>query len=220
MGKKLHVLGIDDHVVLLEGYHFIFKYFETALDELKFTKAYDCTSGYETIESNRDTPFDIAVLDYSIPEFPEKGLFSGEDIAVLIRKTMPDCKIIMMTMHKEADIIARILERIKPEGFINKSDCTTSELIDGFRAVLEGNTYFSKTILNFIARQESEILLEEIDVKIILFLARGIKDKELGRYIPLSESAIEKRKYRIKRLLEVAGDDEELIDKARRLGYI
>ncbi|WP_181369511.1 response regulator [Flavobacterium album] len=220
MGKKLHVLGIDDHVVVLEGYYSIFKYFETTFDELKFAKAYDCRSGYQVIQQNKDTSFDIAVLDYSIPAYPEMGLYTGEDIALLVRKTMPSCKIVMMTMHKEVDIMGRILEKIKPEGFINKSDCTTSELIDGFRTVLDGSTYFSKTVLNFIARQESEILLEDIDIKIILFLAKGIKNKNLGKYIPLSDSAIEKRKYRIKRLLDVSGGDEELITKARDLGYI
>ncbi len=220
MGKKLHVLGVDDHVVVLEGYYSIFKYFETAFDELKFTKAHDCRSGYQIIESNRDTPFDIAVLDYSIPEFPEKGLFSGEDIAVLVRKNMPSCKIVMMTMHKEVDVMARILERVKPEGFINKSDCTTAELIEGFREVLDGNTYFSKTVSNFISRIGREVLLEDIDVKIILLLAKGIKNKNLSKYIPLSDSAIEKRKYRIKHLLDVTGGDEQLIEKGRDLGYI
>jgi len=51
-------------------------------------------------------------------------------------------------------------------------------------------------------------------------LAKGIKNKNLSNYIPLSESAIEKRKYKIKRLLEVNGDDEDLIQEARSQGYI
>lgn len=63
-------------------------------------------------------------------------------------------------------------------------------------------------------------MLEELDIKIILLLANGIKTKSLSKYIPLSESGIEKRKYRIKRLLDINGGDEELIDRARVLGYI
>jgi hypothetical protein len=53
-----------------------------------------------------------------------------------------------------------------------------------------------------------------------LLLAKGIKNKNLEKYIPLSASAIEKRKYRIKRLLDVEGDDEDLIKEARIQGYI
>lgn len=216
----MYVLGIDDHAVVLEGYHSIFKYFETSSIELKFVKANDCKSGYEVIHYNRKTPFDIAVVDYNIPPFPEIGLHSGEDIALLLREHMPSCKIVIMTMHKEVDTMGRILEKIKPEGFINKSDCTVNELIEGFRKILDGNTYFSKTISNIIKRLESEILLEDIDVKIIYLLAKGVKNKNLSKHIPLSDSTIEKRKYRIKELLDVSGGDEELINKARSLGYI
>ncbi|MGQ2983537.1 response regulator [Flavobacterium sp.] len=219
MVKILHVLGIDDHAVVLEGYHSIFSSLDIS-GKLKFTKAHDCRSGYEVIHRHKDTPFDIAVLDYSIPHFPERQLYSGEDMALLIREVMPSCKIVMMTMHNKVDVMGSILEKVKPEGFINKSDCSTIELMEGFREVLEGNSYFSKTVAGFVARKQSEVLLEELDIKIILLLANGIKTKNLSKYIPLSESGIEKRKYRIKRLLDINGGDEELIQKARALGYI
>lgn len=220
MKKVLHVLAIDDHGVVLEGYHSIFKNLDISYTQVKFTKANDCRSGYEVIETHKANPFDIAVLDYSIPQFPEMNLHSGEDMAMLLRELMPDCKIIMMTMHKEMDIMGRIISRIKPEGFINKSDCNTEELITGFRTVLDGHAFYSRTISNFLARQEKGIVLEDLDVRILLLLAKGIKNKSLGKYIPMSDSGIEKRKYRIKRLLNVEGNDEDLIAAARSQGYI
>ncbi|WP_294821000.1 response regulator [uncultured Flavobacterium sp.] len=219
MVKILHVLGIDDHAVVLEGYNSIFGSLKIS-GKLKFTKAHDCKSGYEAIHKYKNTPFDIAVLDYSIPHFPEQHLYSGEDIALLLRRLMPLCKIVMMTMHNKVDVMGSILEKVKPEGFINKSDCTTTELMEGFKEVLAGDNYFSPTVAEFIARQDREILLEDVDVKIILLLASGIKNKNLNKYIPLSESGIEKRKYRMKRLLDINGGDEELISKAKALGYI
>jgi DNA-binding NarL/FixJ family response regulator len=218
--KVLHVLAIDDHVVVLEGYHAIFKNLDVSYTEVKFTKASDCKSGYEIIDNHKANPFDIAIVDYSIPQFPEMNLHSGEDMALLLRESMPNCKIVMMTMHKEVDIMSRILQKINPEGFINKSDCTSDELIDGFRSVLNDNTYYSKTVSNYLKRQEKGIMLEDLDIKILLLLAKGIKNKNLGKYIPLSDSGIEKRKYRIKRLLDVEGNDEDLISEARSQGYI
>lgn len=219
MKKVLHVLAIDDHAVVIEGYHAILKTLDTH-EGMRFVKAHDCRSGYEIIASHKGNPFDIAILDYSIPQFPEKKLFSGADMAMLVRESMPDCRIVMMSMHKEVDIMGSVLQKIKPEGFINKSDCTTEELADGFRQVLNGNTYYSRTVSDYLKRMEKGVTLEEVDVRIILLLAKGIKNKNLGKYIPLSDSAIEKRKYRIKRLLEVKGDDEELINVARSQGYI
>ena len=219
--KSLHVLAIDDHVVVLEGYHSIFKNLEIPYSgNIKFTKASDCKSGYEAVINHTSQPFDVAVIDYSIPKFAEKKLFSGEDIAALIREKMPHCKIIMMTMHKEMDIMGRILHRINPEGFVNKSDCSTDELKDGFSKVLNDIVFHSKTVSDYIKRMERGIVLDETDLKIIQLLSKGIKNKNLEKYIPLSSSAIEKRKYKIKRLLDIKGDDEELIDVARTQGYI
>lgn len=221
MKNILHVLAIDDHVVVLEGYHSIFKSLDTApFNQLKFIKAIDCKSGYEVIENHKLKPFDIAVIDYSIPHYPERRLHNGVDVAMLIRKHMPQCKIIIMTMHKEMDILARVFRKINPEGFINKSDCTTDELIAGFSKVLEGEIFHSRIIMDYLKRMEKGIGLEDIDIRIILLLSKGIKNKNLEKYIPLSASAIEKRKYKMKRLLDIKGDDEELIHVARIQGYI
>ena len=123
-------------------------------------------------------------------------------------------------MHKEIDIISSILQKINPEGFINKSDCSTDELTEAFKNVLDGGSYYSKAVSNYLNRKDNGVVLEDIDVRIILLLAKGIKNKNLENYIPLSGSAIEKRKYNIKRMLEVNGDDEDLINEARTQGFI
>lgn len=219
MKKVLQVLAIDDHAVVLEGYHAIFKTLNEKLRDLKFIKANDCKSAYELIVKHKDDPFHIAVVDYSIPDYAEKELYSGEDMGLMLRHAMPDCKIVIMTMHREVDIMGRVLEKINPEGFINKSDCTTDELFDGFKLVLDGDRFYSKTVSNFQKRMSNGILLDEIDIRIIKLLAKGIKNKNLDKYIPLTLSGIEKRKYRMKRLLEIEGGDEELISEARNQGY-
>lgn len=220
MNPKLHVLAIDDHVVVLEGYHYMFQNLDQDYGELKFVKAKDCKTGYRVISANRDEPFDIALIDYSIPHYEDQQLYSGADLAMLVRDTMPNCKIILMTMHKEIDIISSILSTIDPEGFINKSDCSTEELSGAFKQVLDGQVYYSKAISNYLQRRKKGVVLEDVDVRIILLLAKGIKNKNLSNYIPLSESAIEKRKYKIKRLLEIEGNDEDLIHEARTQGFI
>ena len=90
----------------------------------------------------------------------------------------------------------------------------------GFKKVMDGEIFYSRIISNYLKRVENGIVLEDIDIRILLLLSKGIRNKNLDKYIPLSASAIEKRKYKIKRLLDVKGDDEDLIDKARNQGYI
>lgn len=221
MKTSLSVLAIDDHMVVLEGYRSIFNMLEgNKFESLTFAKARDCKSGYDVLEKYRDIPFDIAVIDYSIPEYPEMKLFSGHDMAVHVRKLMPDCKIVMMTMHKEVEIMSNILTNVNPEGFINKSDCNTEEIAECFEAVLNDEKYYSPTISSYIKRQQKGIMLDDIDTKIIILLSKGIRTKNLSKYIPLSDSAIEKRKYKVKKILDVTGDDEALIAEARKQGYI
>lgn len=216
--KKLNVLAIDDHPVVLDGYHYMFQNLDHGFEELNFVKAYDCESGFATI--NNDPAFNIALIDYSIPAFPEENLYSGKDLALLVRQTAPNCKIIMLTMHREADIVFGIFNSVNPEGFINKSDCTTDELMQGFKEVLNGNTFYSKIIGNYNNLIQKGMVLEDIDVRIILFLSRGVNDGTLSSYIPLSYTEIEKRKQNIKTVLGVDGSDDELVNAARAKGYI
>ena len=220
MNKKLHVFAVDDHSVILDGYNFMFENLEHNYNTLKFIKAYDGESAYKTITGHQQTPFTIALVDYSIPAYPEQNLQSGMDVATLIRKVMPSCKIVMLTMHMDIPILNNVLKNINPEGFINKSDCTAEELGEAFTIVLNGGIYYSKTVANYANRKEKNITLEDIDVSIIALLAKGIKNKNLSKYIPLTDSIIEARKYKIKKLLNVEGDDKDLINTAKSQGYI
>jgi len=59
------------------------------------------------------------------------------------------------------------------------------------------------------------------DSQIVLLLSEGVKTIELQEYIPLSMSAIEKRKASIKlQLLKGKGSDKELVSTAKSLGLI
>jgi len=117
-------------------------------------------------------------------------------------------------------ILNSVLKNVNPEGFINKSDCTAEELGEAFTIVLNGGIYYSKTVANYANRKEKHITLEDIDVSIIALLAKGIKNKNLSKYIPLTDSIIETRKHKIKKLLNVEGDDKDLVNIAKSQGYI
>ncbi|MXN91858.1 response regulator [Flavobacterium sp. Sd200] len=218
--KPLKVLGIDDHPIVLEGYNFMFRNLESQHERLDFVKAVDCRSAQLAVQQHSNEHFDLAIIDYSIPALPEEKLFSGKDIALLIRENMPGCKIIMMTMHRELDIVFSIINTVKPQGFINKSDCDTDELMQAFANVLKGETFYSSLITKYSNMIQKGMVLEEVDVKIMRFLARGVEDRNITSYIPLTYKEIESRKNNIKNVLGVEGNDQELIEEARAQGYI
>jgi hypothetical protein len=63
--------------------------------------------------------------------------------------------------------------------------------------------------------------LDVFDKQILFHLSKGVKTKDLPTYIPLSLSAIEKRKLNIREILEVpGGTDVDLIREAKNKGVI
>ena len=68
---------------------------------------------------------------------------------------------------------------------------------------------------------QKNINWDDYDSKILQFIAQGIKTNNLPNFIPLSLSAIEKRKANIKKQLILDnGSDKDLIDVAKNLGFI
>lgn len=64
------------------------------------------------------------------------------------------------------------------------------------------------------------IELNEIELKIMQLLAQGIRNKNLCEHINLSNSAIEKRKKKLKEKLKLNGNDEDLLKIARENRWI
>ena len=84
MKTPIQILIVDDHPFIIEAYkNAINKYSQNGF-EFEVTQANNCKSGYENImEASKN--FDIAFFDISMPEYAEKGIYSGEDLAMLMK---------------------------------------------------------------------------------------------------------------------------------------
>lgn len=164
----------------------------------------------------------FAFIDINLPPFAEMKLFSGSDVAKLIRDYFPDCKIIIISMHNEPVWVSQIFNSINPEGFIAKSDIDYKSFPEAFKSVENNEIYCSKSI-----NQSRKIMIQqninwnENDSMMLRLIAEGVKTKDLPNYIPLCLSAIEKRKASIKKqLILESGSNKELLDSAKSLGLI
>ncbi len=219
---KLKVLMVDDHPSIIEGYKIILSYNDLGYD-LDITAAHNCKEVYNIVtKTKKKEAFDIVFLDYSLPPFPEKNLKNGEDLALLIRKSHPTSKIIILTSHTESLILYPILKNVFPEGLLIKSDFSGDELIKAFDTIMRGNIYQSVSVDHSVKELLSKkIFLDNFNRQIISLLAQGIKTKNLPEYLSLSMSAIEKRKVQIRDYFcIVKGSDEDIIREAKKLGLI
>jgi len=221
MTSPINILIVDDHPFIIEAYkNAINKYSQQGF-EFVITQANNCKSGYENIV-DQPKPFDIAFFDISMPEYAEKGIYSGEDLAMLIKTEMPNCKVILLTMHTELLKINNIIKNINPSGLIIKNDLTFDELLFAFDKIINNESYYSQTVIKLVGQaQYNNIELDVFDKQILFHLSKGVKTKDLPQYIPLSLSALEKRKLNIREILEVkGGTDIDLINEAKNKGVI
>lgn len=217
---KNNVLIVDDHPFIIQGYKNAITRYKPEKFEFFITETKDCESAFHVI-TNTETVFDIAFLDISMPPYEEKGLYSGEDLAKLIMDSMPDCKIIMLTMFTEFLKIKTIIKNINPSGLVIKNDLTFDELLFAFNKVIKNEKYYSQSVLKMLESQEHSIEIDLFDKQILFHLSKGTKTKDLPQYIPISLNAIEVRKLNLKELLKVTdGSDIDLVREAKNIGLL
>lgn len=222
MPININILIVDDHPFIIEAYKNAIKgYNSKGLYEFEITQAKDCKTGYETIMDAPD-PFGIAFFDLSMPIYEDKGIFSGEDLALLIKREMQECKIILLTMHTELLKINTIIKNINPNGLIIKNDLTFDELLLAFDKILKGENYYSQTVVKLVSQLKYDnIEIDAFDKQILYHLSKGIKTKDIPQFVPLSLSAVEKRKLNLKETLEIrGGTDIDLIREAKNKGLL
>jgi DNA-binding NarL/FixJ family response regulator len=217
-----NILIVDDHPFIIEGYKNAIKRYNPNDYEFSITQAKDCESAYNIITNPTIATFDIAFLDISMPAYEEKNLFSGEDLAKLIMEYMPKCKIILLTMYTELLKIKTIIKTINPNGLVIKNDLTFDELLFAFDKVMKNEKYYSESVQKMLKQsQQGTIEIDQFDEQILFHISKGTKTNEMTQYIPISISAIERRKINLKELLKVEnGSDIDLVREAKNKGLL
>ena len=222
MVQNINILIVDDHPMTINGYINVLSDEVFEGYQLNFTKALNCEEAYNLI-SDSNNSFNIAYLDLSLPPYPEKKINSGLDLGLLLRNVMPDCVIIFLTMHSEATLIERLIKETNPQGILCKSDIDIDEFLNAFKIIFSGNTYLSNKIVKSLKdRVFDNYNLDNYDKQILMRLSEGIDTTNIPNYVPLSLSAIEKRKAHMKNMLlqGKGGDDEELIEAIKKIGIL
>ena len=167
-------------------------------------------------------PFDLILLDISIPPSSDKRILSGEDLGIEIKNLFPKIKVIVFTSHNNNYRLNNILKSIDPDGFLIKSDLTFLKLLDAIKVVLQNPPYYSKAIQQLIRRHIShDFVLDKIDRQLLYHLYKGAKTVEIAELVSLSRSAVEQRKYSLKTIFDIEkGSDRELLLRAELAGYI
>jgi two-component system, NarL family, response regulator NreC len=218
--NQFKVLIIEDHHLIVDGYKAMLKLNNCNLDYLKIAR--DCQQAYEILSMRNEQSFDLAFVDWNLPPYEARKLYSGRDIIGLIRKHSPLCKLIVLTSHTEAFLIYEIIKDIGPDALLCKVDFMLEDFANIYIRITNGEVCYSRTVVEQVKHLTTrKEYLDNYNRQIITLLSKGVKTKSLPLYLPLSISSIDKRKAQIRDyFLLNNGNDEDIVTAAKREGFI
>lgn len=157
-----------------------------------------------------------------MPAYLNENINDGFDLAQILRKRLPDVKIVISTMHTSPLYLYSIIEKVKPEGFLIKADIDGSDIIKALENAFAVNSYYSKTVIEAVKTiSQFSFCHDELNRTILLLTEKRYTNKEISQQLKASESTIEKRKAIIKQHLSIEGqNDRQMINILNNLNFL
>ena len=218
----MNVLIADDHQLTIDAYKTILPFSLQLGDNINFIEANSCQEAYLKINQCLDNNLriDLAILDYSMPIYSEKNILNGADVCIYLQKQMPSCINMILTSIMGNIILFEIILNVKPHGIVTKSDIDGNKFLEIIEILLSGKKYRS----GFVSMQIEEIwenkaFVNELNRKILQYLAKGYKLKEIAQELDVSEITIKKRISKIRESLNL-NEDDNIFKEAKSRGYL
>ncbi len=135
---------------------------------------FEAGDGYSVIDKLNGTPVlpDVMLVDLSLPPDGPKE-YSGEHLTVDLSKHFPDIKIIILSVHRDENYIARLIET-GAHGYLVK-DSDPEEVYEAIKSVHTKGSYINQLTLKAIQRnlgkksrpvqqQATEITKREVEI--------------------------------------------------------
>ncbi len=187
--RRSRILLADDHKLIGAAFENLLK---TAHDVVGI-----CDDGLTLLATAEECKPDVIVLDISMPRL------NGLDAARRLKKTLPKCRLIFLTMNDDPEVAAEAF-RAGASGYLLKTS-DPDELFQAITQAQMGRTYITPLIAEGMVRamatykeaddQKSKISARQRQV--LQLLAEGNSMKEVARYLKISQRTVAFHKYRI-----------------------
>ena len=192
--RQTTVLIADDHTIVMEG-------LVSLLKEHDFEVVGAVGDGQQLIDAARRLRPDVIVTDLSMP-----GL-SGLDVLDRLKTERIDSKVVVLTMHNDAEKATQAL-RAGASGFLLK-ESAGEELVSAIHQALQGRVYLTPAVTRAViegmaaAKGPSAPELTSRQVDVLRLIVKGQRMKEIAAALELSTRTVETHKYEMMQVLGV-----------------
>jgi len=181
MPDTIRILVTDDHAVVRKGLVMVLR------QESDFDVVGEAKNGRVGLEAAKSLNPDIAIIDLIMPEM------DGQEMALALRKSNPDIKIMMLTGTEVDD---RVYEMIAAgvEGYVLKN-IEPGELVRAIRAVANGEAYLHPDVMKKILahtniRPAQSVTLTPRELEVLEWMTTPKTYKQIGGQLSVSEETI------------------------------
>ena len=167
------VLCVDDHPVVLEG---ISQKISSQRDMRVVGLATDGRQAVELFKRHRP---DITLMDLQLPTM------SGLQAIRAIRSEDPKARIVVLTMYQGDEDIFRALESGATTYLLK--DTLSDDLVRVVREVYAGSTTLPQNVATRLAARSTQRGLTTREVEVLERIAEGMRNKEIGAALGISE---------------------------------
>jgi DNA-binding NarL/FixJ family response regulator len=201
--RRIRVLCVDDHPVVRRGVAAMLAV-EPELDLVA-----EAASGREALELFREHRPDVVLMDLRLA-----GDMDGMTATEAICREWPRARILVLTTYAGDENIHRAL-KAGARGYLIK-DTLDERLLDAIRAVHEGRRYVPPEVAVQLAEHGPRVELTDREREVLNLMARGMRNKEIGAELSITEATARTHVEKIVAKLGVNGRTEAVVMAAQR----
>ncbi|MUH05312.1 response regulator [Commensalibacter melissae] len=199
MQTKIKILLIDDHSLFRSGLKFLLN------NQEDIEVIGEAQNGSEGIKLAQKLNPDIILLDLDMPRM------GGKETLQNLLNINSDLNVLILTVSEDNDDLIQCMT-LGAKGYLLKN-INTDFLLDSIHKVYEGNNILSPAMISTLIdqfrpneKEKDEDLYDSLtprEKEILAWLTKGISNKEIARFLSVSESTIKLHVQNILRKLNL-----------------
>jgi two-component system, NarL family, response regulator DegU len=198
--KKIKIIVVDDHPLFLKGLR------DTLFDEEDFEIIGTASNGFDALDIITAMQPDVVTLDMNMP-----GM-NGITVAKKIMPLYPQIKIIMLSMHKDSDIITASMA-CGVNGYVFKDDAV-NDIVNAIRITHDNGSYISPSVIESTNEDYDAVsalnTLTKMEKTILKSISRNMTSKQIADENFISIKTVENHRSNIAKKLNLKGNNSLL----------